>query len=267
MHESLNDKVVIVTGAGGGIGQAIAARFAQCGAKLVVNDIDAEKVDETVAAITEAGGTAAAGVADVSNADQVNALIDATMDAHGRIDVVVNNAGIISPMLHFFEADEAWWRRIIDVNLTGHFLVSHPAARIMAKQGGGCIINMSSGGATRAHRAFTAYDATKGGIEALTRAMALDLGPYKIRVNALMPGSIDTSGMDVAARTLRGENVPLGRIGEPYDITGAALFLASDDAEYITGEVIKVDGGMLAQQRSATVDIMSPADFPSVDDL
>ena len=168
---------------------------------------------------------------------------------------------------HFFEADEAWWRRIIDVNLTGHFLVSHPAARIMAKQGGGCIINMSSGGATRAHRAFTAYDATKGGIEALTRAMALDLGPYKIRVNALMPGSIDTSGMDVAARTLRGENVPLGRIGEPYDMTGAALFLASDDAEYITGEVIKVDGGMLAQQRSATVDIMSPADFPSVDDL
>ena len=113
MHESLNDKVVIVTGAGGGIGQAIAARFAQCGAKLVVNDIDAEKVDETVAAITEAGGTAAAGVADVSNADQVNALIDATMDAHGRIDVVVNNAGIISPMLHFFEADEAWWRRCL----------------------------------------------------------------------------------------------------------------------------------------------------------
>jgi len=267
MYESLNEKVVIVTGAGGGIGRAIAERFAQCGAKLVVNDIDADKVDETVTAIAEAGGTAMAGTADVSDAEQVNAMIDATMEAHGRIDVVVNNAGIISPMLHFFEADEAWWRRIIDVNLTGHFLVSHPAARIMAKQGGGCIINMSSGGATRAHRAFTAYDATKGGIEALTRAMALDLGPYNIRVNALMPGSIDTSGMDVEARTLRGENVPLGRIGEPYDMTGAALFLASDDAEYITGEVIKVDGGMLAQQRSATVDIMPPADFPQLEDL
>jgi len=189
------------------------------------------------------------------------------MAEHGCIDVLVNNAGIISPMLHFFEADEAWWRRIIDVNLTGHFIVSHPVAKIMAKQGGGNIINMRSGGASRAHRAFTAYDATKGGIEALTRAMALDLGPYNIRVNALMPGSIDTSGMDIDTRTLRGENVPLGRIGEPIDMTGAALFLASDDASYITGDVLKVDGGMLAQQRSATVDIMPPSDFPRIEDL
>ena len=137
----------------------------------------------------------------------------------------------------------------------------------MAKKGGGVIINMSSGGATRAHRSFTAYDATKGGIEALTRAMALDLGPYDIRVNALMPGSIDTTGMSVEDRILRGENVPLGRIGEPYDMTGAALFLASDDASYITGDVIKVDGGMLAQQRSATVDIVPPSTFPAPEDL
>ena len=223
--------------------------------------------DEVVRSITDAGGSAMAAVADVSNGDQVNAMIDAIMAEHGRIDVVVNNAGLVSPMLHFFDADEAWWRRIIDVNLTGHFLVTHPAARIMAKQGGGCIINMSSGGATRAHRAFTAYDATKGGIEAFTRALALDLGPYNIRVNALMPGSIDTSGLDLDARKLRGENVPLGRIGEPIDMTGAALFLASDDASYITGDVIKVDGGMLAQQRSATVDIKPPSDFPRIEDL
>jgi len=267
MHESLTDKVVLVTGAGGGIGSAIAERFASQHAKVCVNDIDDEAIASTVQAITAAGGTAMASPADVSNSEQVNAMIDAIMAEHGRLDVVVNNAGLVSPMLHFFEADEAWWRRIIDVNLTGHFLVSHPAARIMAKQGGGCIINMSSGGATRAHRSFTAYDATKGGIEALTRAMALDLGPYNIRVNALMPGSIDTSGMDVEARKLRGENVPLGRIGEPYDMTGAALFLASDDALYITGDVIKVDGGMLAQQRSATVDIMPPKDFPQLEDL
>jgi len=267
MHESLNDKVVIVTGAAGGIGRAIAERFAGCGAKVVVNDIDGDGVAEVVAAINDAGGAAMAGVADVSASGQVQEMVDATMAAHGRIDVLVNNAGIISPMLHFFEADEAWWRRIIDVNLTGHFIVSHPVARIMAKQGGGVIINMSSGGATRAHRAFTAYDATKGGVEALTRAMALDLGPYNIRVNALMPGSIDTSGMSIDDRTLRGENVPLGRIGEPVDMTGAAIFLASDDASYITGDVIKVDGGMLAQQRSATVDIMPPSDFPRLEDL
>jgi len=267
MHESLNNKVTIVTGAGGGIGRAIAKRFAGAGAKVIVNDIDTAAIDATVAAITEAGGSAQAAEADVSDSAAVQTMVDAAMAEHGRIDVLINNAGIISPMLHFFEADEAWWRRIIDVNLTGHFLVSHPVARIMAKQGGGAIINMSSGGATRAHRAFTAYDATKGGIEALTRAMALDLGPYNIRVNALMPGSIDTSGMDLEARQLRGENVPLGRIGEPIDMTGAALFLASDDAAYITGDVIKVDGGMLAQQRSATVDIMPPKDFPAVGDL
>ena len=267
MHESLKDKVVIVTGGAGGIGQAIAKRFAGQGSKVVVNDLNQDAVDEVVDAILTSGGQAIGGVADVSDSTAVGAMIDAVMTEHGRIDVLVNNAGIISPMRHFFDADEEWWRRIIDVNLTGHFIVSHPVARIMAKQGGGSIINMSSGGATRAHRAFTAYDATKGGIEALTRALALDLGPYNIRVNALMPGSIDTSGMDVEQRTLRGENVPLGRIGEPIDMTGAALFLASDDAAYITGDVIKVDGGMLAQQRSATVDIMPPVDFPKVEDL
>ena len=145
--------------------------------------------------------------------------------------------------------------------------MSHPVARIMAKQGGGSIVNMSSGGATRAHRSFTAYDATKGGIEALTRAMALDLGPYNVRVNALVPGAIDTSGMSPGERALRGENVPLGRIGEPFDMAGAALFLACDEAAYITGETLRVDGGMLAQQRSATVDIVPPSTFPAVEDL
>ncbi len=266
-YESLGGKVVLVTGAGGGIGRSIAERFSSVGAKLVINDVSADSVDDVVQSIGAAGGTAMGAVADVSSSEAVGVMIDAVMAEHGRIDVVVNNAGLVSPMLHFFEADEAWWRRIIDVNLTGHFIVSHPAARIMAKQGGGVIINMSSGGATRAHRAFTAYDATKGGIEALTRAMALDLGPYNIRVNALMPGSIDTSGLGLDDRKLRGENVPLGRIGEPIDMTGAALFLASDDASYITGDVIRIDGGMLAQQRSATVDIKPPSDFPSVEDL
>ena len=266
-YASLQGKIVLVTGAGSGIGCAIAHRFAGVGALVAVNDVDAAAADATVAAICAEGGSAMSGVADVSDNAQVNGMIDAVMAEHGRIDVLVNNAGLVGPMLHFFEADEAWWRRIIDVNLTGHFLVSHPVARIMAKQGGGSIINMSSGGATNAHRAFTAYDATKGAIEALTRAMALDLGPYNIRVNALMPGSIDTSGLSIEDRVLRGENVPLGRIGEPHDMTGAALFLASDDAAYITGDVIKVDGGMTAQQRSATVDIMPPSGFPRVEDL
>lgn len=266
-YESLDGKAVLVTGAGTGIGRALAARFASVGCRVGVNDVHAEAATETADAITAAGGTARAFPADVSDGEAVAAMMDAFLAEFGTIDVLMNNAGLVSPMLHFFDADEAWWRRIIDVNLTGHFLTSHRAARVMAKNGGGVILNMSSGGATRAHRSFTAYDATKGGIEALTRAMALDLGPYNIRVNALMPGSIDTSGMSVEDRTYRGENVPLGRIGEPFDMTGAALFLSSDDASYITGDVIKVDGGMLAQQRSATVDIKPPSEFPAVEDL
>ena len=267
MHNSLSGKVVLVTGAGRGIGRAIAERFAEVGCAVAVNDVDGEAAATTAGAISEGVGTAMAVQADVSDSAQVAAMVDAVMAEHGRIDVLVNNAGIVSPTLHFFEATEEWWRRIIDVNLTGHFLVSHPVARVMAKQGGGSIINMSSGGATRAHRSFTAYDATKGGIEALTRAMALDLGPYNVRVNALVPGAIDTSGMAAGERALRGENVPLGRVGEPLDLTGAALFLASNDASYITGETLRVDGGMLAQQRSATVDIIPPATFPAVEDL
>ncbi len=267
MHESLVGKIVLVTGAGRGIGQAIARRFAEARATVAVNDLDSDVAAASAAAINDNGGRAAAVPADVSDSAQVAAMIDTVTDRHGRIDVLVNNAGVVSPMLHFFDADEAWWRRIVDVNLTGHFLTSHRVARIMAKQGGGSIINMSSGGATRAHRCFTAYDATKGGIEALTRAMALDLGPYNIRVNALVPGAIDTSGLSLDERTLRGDNVPLGRVGEPLDMTGAALFLASDDANYITGSVIRVDGGMLAQQRSATVDIVSVDSFPAVEDL
>ena len=267
MSTSLEGRVVILTGAGRGIGRAIADRFAGAGATVIVNDIDAATADEAAVAINASGGTATAVVADVADSTQVNAMFDAVLAAHGTVDVLVNNAGLVSPMLHFLEADEAWWRRIIDVNLTGHFLTSHRAARIMAENGHGVILHMSSGGATRAHRAFAAYDASKGGIEALTRAMALDLGPYGIRVCALVPGSIDCEGMDEEARRLRGENIPLGRPGDPDDMAGPAVFLASDDACYVTGVTLTVDGGMLAQQRSATVDIMPPSDFPSLDSL
>ncbi|MFT7475902.1 MAG: NAD(P)-dependent dehydrogenase (short-subunit alcohol dehydrogenase family) [Verrucomicrobiales bacterium] len=266
-HPDLAGKVVVVTGAGKGIGEAIATRFGSVGSLVVVNDIDLASATAVAENIDAAGGTAIAAQADVSDSAQVNAMFDATIEDFGTVDVLVNNAGIISPMLHFFDADEDWWRRIIDVNLTGHFLCCHRAARIMAKAGGGSIINMSSGGATRAHRSFTAYDASKGGIDALTRAMALDLGPYNIRVNALMPGSIDTTGMDDEARALRGVNIPAGKIGDPFDMTGPALFLASADSGYVTGDIIKVDGGMLAQQRSATVDIVHPDTFPAIEDL
>jgi len=257
------NQVAVVTGAGNGIGEAIAKGFSIAGAKVIVNDIDKLRVSKVVSEIKKNGGISIGAVADVSDSKQVDRIFELAIEAFGTVDVLVNNAGIIKPMLHFFEATEEWWRKIIDVNLTGHFLCSQRAAKIMAKKGSGVIINMSSGGATRAHRSFCAYDASKGGIEALTRAMALDLGPYGIRVCALMPGSIDTEGMDNDSRRHRGENIPLGRPGDPDDLVGPALFLASDNARYITGDVLKVDGGMLSQQRSATVDIVDPKSFPS----
>lgn len=263
--QKLNGKVAIVTGAAKGIGAAIASRFGKAGATVVAVDINQGGCDEVVAEISANGGTAKAIVADVSDEAAVTELFESVVDEFDVVDVLVNNAGLISPMKHFLEADKSWWDRILSVNLTGTFLCSLSAAHIMSRNGSGSIINLSSGGATRAHRCFVAYDATKGGIEAMSRAMALDLGPYGVRVNILTPGSIDTTGIDPEGRKLRGVNIPLGRIGEPDDMTGAALFLASDDSSYVTGQSIVVDGGMLAQQRSATVDIRPPKDFPDLE--
>ena len=135
----------------------------------------------------------------------------------------------------------------------------------MARQGNGVIIHVSSGGATRAHRGNAAYDATKGGIEALTRAMAVDLAPYGVRVNGLIPGSIDARGMSPEVKSERGKAIPMGRVGEPAEMTGAAVFLASDDAAYVTGQLIAVDGGILASMRSPQVDIFPPSRFPKLD--
>lgn len=267
MTGKLLNKVAIVTGAAKGIGRAIAHRYAMEGAKVVVADIDANGSQTVADEIVAMEGVALSVPTDISSKESVDQLFDQTLEAFGTVDILVNNAGLISPMIHFLEADYEWWNRIISVNLTGTFLCCHRAAHIMARNGGGSIINMSSGGATRAHRAFAAYDASKGGIEAFTRALALDLGPYNIRVNSLVPGSIDTTGMDEDARKLRGINIPIGRVGESNDMAGPAVFLASDDASYITGHAVTVDGGMLAQQRSATVDIHPPTKFPKLEDF
>ncbi len=267
LYPDLENKIVLVTGSGSGIGKAQALRFAAEKSQVLVNDIDPEAAKQTCAEANANGFSAIPVPADVSDSEDVDQMFNQIESELGEVQILVNNAGLVSPMLHFFEADETWWRRIIDVNLTGHFLCAHRAARPMARSGEGVIINTSSGGATRAHRSFTAYDAAKGGIEAFTRALALDLGPYGIRVNAVMPGSIDTSGLTLDERKLRGENIPMGRIGEPADMTGPTLFLASEQSSYISGDVIKVDGGMLAQQRSATVDIMPPDGFPTIDEI
>jgi NAD(P)-dependent dehydrogenase (short-subunit alcohol dehydrogenase family) len=257
-------KVVIVTGAGSGIGRAIAERFGQEGGHVVVNDVNPTTAEAVAQAISAAGGSALAVAADVSAKTQVDRLFDTTLERFGTLDVLINNAGLTNTERHFLQADEAWWDRILAVNLKGVFLCSLRAAHIMASRRAGVIISLSSGGATRAHRGNAAYDAAKGGIEAMTRAMALDLAPYGIRVNGLVPGSIDTKGMPADLKQARGEIIPMGRVGEPIDLAGPAAFLASDDARYITGQMLVVDGGLLAQQRSATVDIFPLSKYPAI---
>lgn len=255
------NKSVIVTGAGHGIGRAVAERFAAEGARVAVNDVDPARAHDVAHAI---GPDALAVPADVSSKAQVDAMFDRVIETFQTVDILVNNAGLITAERHFLEGDEQWWDRVLDVNLKGAFLCSHRAAHIMARQGSGVIISMSSGGATRAHRGNVAYDASKGGIEAMTRAMALDLAPYGIRVNAVVPGVIRTYNLTDQNAVERGKVVPLGRMGAPEDLAGPTVFLASEDARYITGACLVVDGGVLAQQRSTPVDTFPLSRFPKL---
>jgi len=255
----LADQVVLVTGAGHGIGRAVAERFARERARVVVNDLDADRAEEAALAV---GGIAVA--ADVSSKTSVDGMFDFVLSEYGHVDVLVNNAGDIYAARHFLEGDEAWWDHVLGVNLKGAYLCSQRAAIAMARRGSGVIINMSSGGATRAHRGNVAYDASKGGIEAMTRAMALDLAPYGVRVNAIVPGLIRTYDVTDEVAAERGAVVPMGRLGTPEDLAGPTVFLATDDARYITGTCLVVDGGVLVQQRSAPVDTFPVEKFPAV---
>ncbi len=264
MSGRLNSKVAIVTGAGAGIGRAIALRFGAEGAHVVVNDINASSAEATAQAIVAAGGSAIGVGADVADKAAVDGLFDTTLARFATLDVLVNNASLTNTSRHFLEGDEQWWDTILAANLKSAFLCGLRAAQLMARRGQGSIINMSSGGASRAHRGNAAYDAAKGGVEALTRAMAVDLGPYGVRVNALVPGSINTKNMDAATLRERGAVMPMGRVGEADEMAGPAVFLASDDASYITGHLLVVDGGLLVQQRSAPVDIFPLSRFPKL---
>ena len=255
-------RVVIVTGAGHGIGRAVAERFAAEGARVVVNDLSAERANEVAASLPR--DRALPFPADVADKAQIDAMFDATVARWGTVDVLVNNAGNIHAAKHVLEGDEEWWDRLLNVNLKGAYLCSLRAAHIMARKGSGVIINMSSGGATKAHRGNVAYDASKGGMEAMTRAMALDLAPYGVRVNAIVPGLILTYDLTEADAVERGKVVPMGRLGAPEDIAGPTVFLATDDARYMTGACVVVDGGVLVQQRSAPVDTFPLSRFPKL---
>jgi 2-hydroxycyclohexanecarboxyl-CoA dehydrogenase len=259
-------KSVLVTGAGHGIGRAVAERFASEGARVGVNDVDPARAEEVAAAI---GANAIALPGDVGSEEDVIRITDAVVDAFGPVDVLVNNAALATyeaTIRHFLETDAPWWNRIIQTNLTSVYLCSHAVAMSMAKRRTGSIINLSSGGASKAHRAMPSYDAAKGGIEALTRSMALDLAPYNVRVNFVVPGLIRTYDISDELAAERGQVVPLQRLGTADDMAGPIVFLASDDARYMTGSGVVVDGGVLVQQRSAPVDIFPVSQYPDVPD-
>jgi len=262
-------RVAVVTGAGRGIGRAVAVRLADEGANVVVDDLRFEGAEETAAIIEGRGGSAIGVGADVSDPAAVASLFQTAHKAYGPVSILVNNAGLIGQVKHFLEVDLEWWNRLITNNLQSMFLCSSAAAQMMAHAGRGAIISTSSGGATKAHRGEAPYDATKGAIEALTRALALELAPYSIRVNAVAPGSINVApegSVDEEVLRRRGETIPLGRVGSPDDLSAVYAFLASDDAGYITGAVVPVDGGMGVQQRSPQVDLFPPDRFPRVGD-
>lgn len=246
----LKDKVAIVTGAAQGIGEACARRFAAEGAKVVVSDVQAEKGEQVVRSIRDAGGEATFQACDVGDKREVEALIQAAVDAYGRLDIHLNNAAILIAK-DFLELTEEDWASTLRVNLTGFFLAGQAAAKRMVAQGeGGAILNMSSINAVVAIPAVAPYTACKGGVLQLTKSMALALAPHGIRVNAVGPGTIATEMgkkmmADDEARRRVMSRTPLGRAGEPDEVARVALFLASDDASYVTGQTVYCDGGRL----------------------
>lgn len=253
----LDDKVAIVTGAGSGIGAATARLFASEGARVGVADLRANAAEAVAAEIADAGGEAHALVGDVSTETGARGQVHGVLDAWGRLDVLYNNAGIDATGDIVDVAPEDW-QRCFAVNVTGTWLCSRYAVPAMEAAGGGAIINQGSVAALVGIPRFSAYCAAKGAVVSLTRAMALDLAPRGIRVNCICPGTVLTPLMETMIRERGGgdlekgvamtvQKYPLGRLGNPEDIARVALFLASDDAAFVTGSIYAADGGMTAQ--------------------
>ncbi len=243
-----HDQVVLISGAGRGIGKALAHAFAQRGAIVAANDITPLNLNPTVAEIQADGRQAKAYVFDIAKRLPCLSMVEQVLDDWGRIDILINNAGV-EPHAPLLEMDEWDWQRTLDVNLSGAFYLTQACGRVMRQQGGGCVVNIASiAGRAYGLRNRAAYVASKMGLIGLTRAAALELAAHNIRVNAVCPGVIETE-MTAALRQDEAmmqswlASIPQRRLGKPEDVVGLVLFLCSPAAAYINGQAINVDGG------------------------
>jgi NAD(P)-dependent dehydrogenase (short-subunit alcohol dehydrogenase family) len=251
----LKNRTAIITGAGSGIGRGIAEKYAGEGANVILIDLNEEGAQETKAIIEEAGGTARCyGKTDVTDYDAMREARDQAVNEFGTLDVMVNNAGIVI-YGNILDSKLEDWRKVIEVNLEAVYMGSKLAAEVMSEQNSGRIISTSSIQSFMTTSRVGAYNAAKAGVVGLTKSMAVELAPYNILVNAIAPGAIktgmssaedgtdETETEDFKENYLKKRRIPLGRAGVPSDIAGTALFLASDDCRYMTGQLLIVDGG------------------------
>jgi 3-oxoacyl-[acyl-carrier protein] reductase len=243
----LQDKVALVTGGGFGFGEGIAKLYAAEGAKVLVADIDGARAERVAG---EIGSAARASAADVAKGSDFERMVRETLDAFGRLDVVVNNAGITHRNGSMLEVDEATYDRVFAVNVKSIYWSARAAVPLMRAQGGGCFVNIASTAGLRPRPGLTWYNGTKGAVIVISKTMAVELAPDRIRVNAICPVIGETG---LTAEFMGGDSpelrahfvasIPLGRMSLPKDIAAAALFLASDEAEFLTGVALEVDGG------------------------
>jgi NAD(P)-dependent dehydrogenase (short-subunit alcohol dehydrogenase family) len=246
----LSGRIAIVTGAGGGIGQAIAQRFAAEGAHVWVTDINGETAEETVRGIKNKGGAATAMLVDVSKGQDLTALVRNVDAAHGRVDVLVNNAGILIRG-EVRQLSDSEWTKLREVNIDAILRLCRDALPLLRKGQHPSIINISSIMAHRGLRPLAAYTTTKGAVTALTKGLAVEYSPYNVRVNSIAPGYVETAITDrllklPPVKQALIDKTPMGRLGQPEDLVGAAVFFASNDSLYCTGSELAVDGGMSA---------------------
>ncbi len=253
MYEDLKGKVAIITGSRRGMGKSHALLMAKEGVKVVVSDISLEDCQKVVEEIEKNNGEAIAIKCDVTNKQEIEALVKKTIEKWGKIDILVNNAGIceFKPFLEITEKD---WEKTININLKGYFLMAQAVAKEMIKNKSGSIINIASIAMGQVGIGFinlVPYCASKGGIVAMTEALALELAPYNIRVNAIAPGAIDTPMVDTTKADPKAleftlNQIPLHRLGKPEEVSHLVLFLASNVSSYITGSTFIIDGGWMA---------------------